>query len=113
MPQVDTSNAEHYLWGDSCEGWHLLKHEDLSVIQERVPPAAQEQRHYHSQSRQFFYILQGEATIEISGEVMTLQAYQGIEVPPGTPHQFRNASTAEVVFLVISAPKSHGDRVEV
>jgi mannose-6-phosphate isomerase-like protein (cupin superfamily) len=41
-----------------------------------------------------------------------LQAGQGIEAPPKTPHQFRNESNAEVVFLVISAPKAHGDRVE-
>ena len=38
---------------------------------------------------------------------------QGIEVPPKAVHQFRNESSAEVVFLVISAPKSHGGRVEV
>ena len=38
-PTTTTSlaNAEHYVWGDGCDGWHLLKHPDLSVIQERVP----------------------------------------------------------------------------
>jgi mannose-6-phosphate isomerase-like protein (cupin superfamily) len=41
-----------------------------------------------------------------------LAAGQGLEVPPGIPHRFRNVAEAEVVFLVISAPKSHGDRVE-
>ncbi len=38
MSVKDTSTGEHYRWGDGSEGWHLLKREDLSVIEERVPP---------------------------------------------------------------------------
>lgn len=113
MNKIDTSNAEHYVWGNGCDGWHLLKQDDLSVIQERVPPGEQEQRHYHNTARQFFYILQGEAVLEVAGSRAVLQAEQGIEVPPGVPHQFRNESDREVIFLVISAPKSYGDRVTV
>ena len=30
-------NAEHYQWGNACDGWHLLKSETLSVIQEKMP----------------------------------------------------------------------------
>ena len=37
MKTVSTLNAEHYPWGQGCEGWRLLKGDDLSVIQERVP----------------------------------------------------------------------------
>jgi mannose-6-phosphate isomerase-like protein (cupin superfamily) len=33
-------------------------------------------------------------------------------VPPGTPHQFFNRSAADVEMLVISSPRSHGDREE-
>jgi mannose-6-phosphate isomerase-like protein (cupin superfamily) len=43
-------------------------------------------------------------------ERITLKAGQGIEIPPGVAHQFRNDSNTEVNFLVISCPKSHGDR---
>lgn len=111
MNRIDTAKAEHYVWGNGCDGWHLLKRDDLSVIQERVPPREQEQRHYHNAARQFFYILQGEAVLEVGGNLVVLQAQEGMEVPPGVPHQFRNQSDQDVVFLVISAPKSHGDRV--
>lgn len=113
MQPIDIATAEHYCWGEGCDGWHLLKRDDLSVIQERVPPGAAEQRHFHNCSRQFFYVLQGEAVMAINDTLVTLQAGQGIEVPPKVPHQFRNCSDSDVVFLVISAPKSHGDRVEV
>lgn len=113
MNKVDASQAEHYTWGEGCDGWHLLKQADLSVIEERVPPGAQEQRHYHNIARQFFYVLQGEAVLEVAGDRVVLQKHQGIEVPPGLPHQFRNESNQDVVFLVVSAPKAHGDRVVV
>jgi mannose-6-phosphate isomerase-like protein (cupin superfamily) len=113
MQIVDRSNTEHYSWGNGCDGWHLLQRDDLSIITENVPAGESEQRHFHHHSRQFFYILAGEAVIEIAGERKVLQSQQGIEIPPGVAHQFRNESSGEVVFLVISMPKSHGDRTAV
>ena len=63
MPIVDRSNIEHYLWGTGCDGWHLLKQDSLSIIMERVPAGESEQPHSHTFSRQFFYILTGEAVM--------------------------------------------------
>jgi mannose-6-phosphate isomerase-like protein (cupin superfamily) len=110
---IQTANAEHYAWGAGCDGWHLLKREDLSVIRERVPPGAAEVRHRHARSRQFFYVLEGEATLEVGGVRHALRAGMGLHVPPGAAHQFRNESESDVHFLVVSAPRSHGDREEV
>ena len=113
MTVTDISTGEHYQWGNGSEGWHLLKREDLSVIEERVPPGDKEQRHFHNRARQFFYILKGTAMIEVDGKRRELRERQGLEIPPGVAHQFRNESNAEVVFLVVSVPMSHGDRVNV
>jgi quercetin dioxygenase-like cupin family protein len=74
MNVIDTSSVERYQWGNSCSGWHLLKHDNFSVIEECVPPGENEQRHFHNNSRQFFYILQGEAALEIDGKVFILRA---------------------------------------
>ena len=87
---VSIANAEHYLWGEHSDGWHLLKRDDVSVIQERVPAGKAELMHYHKISRQFFYILEGEGQIRLE-----------------------NDSGIDVIFLVISVPKSHGDRINV
>jgi mannose-6-phosphate isomerase-like protein (cupin superfamily) len=107
---VGIDSAEHYRWGQVCDGWHLLKLDGLSVIRERVPPGAAETRHRHTLARQFFYVLDGAAVIEVDGARHTLAAGQGLHVPPGAAHQFRNESQADVHFLVVSVPKSHGDR---
>jgi len=40
-------NTDHYTWGVNCDGWHLLKSDTLSVIQERMPHNTKEQLHYH------------------------------------------------------------------
>jgi mannose-6-phosphate isomerase-like protein (cupin superfamily) len=113
MGIISTGNAEHYRWGDACDGWHLLAGDDLSVIEERMPPGTAEQRHRHAKARQFFYVLDGEAVLELEGTSHVLRSGQGLHVPPGVPHQMRNESAHELRFLVVSAPKSHGDRVAV
>ena len=57
MSPTSRANARHYLWGGACDGWHLLAGDDLSVIEERMPPGTAEQRHSHVRARQFFYVL--------------------------------------------------------
>ena len=107
-----TSRAvgQHYGWGNGCEGWHLVRAQNLSVIEERMPPGTQEARHWHARARQFFYVLAGTLTLEVEGVTHTLAARSGIELPQGTAHQASNQTAADVEFLVISEPPSHGDR---
>jgi quercetin dioxygenase-like cupin family protein len=111
MAAVSTANAAHYHWGQSCDGWHLLATDELSVIEERMPPGSVEQRHRHAYARQFFYVLDGEAVLELEGIAHRLQRGEGLHVPPGSAHQMRNEGAADVRFVVISTPKSHGDRI--
>lgn len=104
-------NAEHYVWGEVCDGWHLLKREDMSVIQERVPAGRTEVTHYHNRSRQFFYILDGQGAITFDDRTVVLEKGQGIEIAPQVKHQFKNYSNTDVHFLVISIPSTRGDRI--
>ena len=110
---ISIENAEHYIWGDVCDGWRLLQHDDMSVIQERVPAGAAEVMHYHNLARQFFYILEGEGIMTFEEQEVTLKKGQGIEIAPQVKHQFRNQSNASVHFLVISVPSTKGDRINV
>ncbi len=75
-----------------------------------MPAGTAEQRHRHHRAQQFFYVLEGEAALEVEGTAHTLQAGQGLHVPPGSRHQMRNDSDTPLRFLVISQPMSHGDR---
>jgi hypothetical protein len=72
LPTQITSidSAEHYKWGGpngtDCEGWHLVKTPELSIIEELMPPGTNKARHSHNRARQFFFVLEGELTMEVA-----------------------------------------------
>src|SRR5690606_3167937 len=108
---VSAAAAEHYTWGDGCDGWILASGNDLLVIEERMPPKTHETRHYHTKAKQFFYVLSGVLTMEVDGQTYDVPAHKGIEILPNIPHQARNERDCDVMFLVVSAPTSRDDRV--
>jgi mannose-6-phosphate isomerase-like protein (cupin superfamily) len=112
---ISSKSAEHYTWGGpdaaDCDGWHLVKTPELSIIEERMPAGTQELRHLHRQARQFFMVLEGELVLEVEGQEFVLKPREGVEVAPGQQHQALNRSASDVRFLVASQPPSHGDRV--
>ncbi len=112
---VSVQSAGHYKWGGpqgaDCDGWHLVRTPELSVIEELMPPGTSEVRHAHVHSRQFFFVLEGELTLEVDHRDFVLQTGEGLEISPGQQHQALNRSTGLVRMLVVSQPASHGDRV--
>ena len=112
MPKkISVENALHYTWGGNCDGWHLLKNETLSVIEERMEAGSAEQLHFHHNAQQLFYILSGEANFTLDKETVILCKGDSLHVLPEVPHKISNHSTTELRFLVVSSPPSHGDRV--
>ena len=107
----NTSSAEHYRWGQACDGWRLLDDSDLSVIQERIPPGAGEVAHFHARARQLFYVLSGELQIQLGEQLFRLSTGDSLEVPPGEQHRVRNQGNVDTTFLVVSVPTTRGDRV--
>ena len=110
---ISVDVAERYEWGGSCDGWHLVRSVGLSVIEERMPPGTCEVPHWHTRSRQFFYVLSGTLVMEVEGVRHEISAGTGIELPQGTAHQARNDGADDARFLVISSPPHRGDRREV
>ena len=60
---------EAYTWGDNCKGWTFTD-SSVCIKQELMPPGTKEKKHYHERASQYFYILKGEATFEIEGEIV-------------------------------------------
>ena len=113
MTVQNRDTAEHYTWGDVCDGWRLLSRPDLTVIEERIPPGHGEVPHFHSRARQLFYVLAGRLSIDRAGESLILGQGHSCEVPPATVHRVHNPFDTDAVFLVISAPTTTGDRTNV
>lgn len=113
MPMFSTESAEHYTWGKQCDGWHLVKSDNLSVIQERMPVGTAESNHCHQHTEQFFYILSGIATMRLENETIVINANQGIHIKAGVTHQLSNSGKLELHFIVTSTPPSHADKIEI
>ncbi|EAY30376.1 cupin domain-containing protein [Microscilla marina] len=105
-------NSEHYSWGNQCEGWHLVKDQSLSVIQEIMAPYTKEERHFHAVSQQLFFILKGQATFELDGKVIKLTQGESLHIKPRQKHQIQNNTDETLEFLVVSQPTTRGDRME-
>lgn len=112
MTVTNKANAEHYVWGGVCEGWRLLSRPDLSVIEERIPPGHGEVEHYHERARQLFFVLDGQLEIEAGETTARLRPGDSLEIPPGQPHRVLNPGADDARFLVVSAPTTQGDRVD-
>ena len=90
LTPVSRENAEHYRWGVDCDAWYLVNDEQLSVIEEFMPPGAAEIRHHHTKAQQFFYIVSGEVLMEVEGQTMLLAAGSGrnLRTPNTAPSSF-------------------------
>ena len=111
--KTNKNSSEHYVWGDNCSGWHLLKTKRLSIIEELMPANTSEQRHYHTFSQQYFYILKGKASFELEGETINVEQGERIYIKPKMKHQIRNSTTDDLEFLVISQPATKNDRTNI
>ena len=100
-----------YVWGDNCIGWNFVDTDILSIKQELMPPGTAEERHFHNNALQFFFILEGTATFEIEGEVVSFVKNQGIEIRPGQRHLISNRAQNDLEFILCSQPSTKNDRI--
>src|SRR5260370_7003847 len=94
---ISTKSADHYKWGGpqgtDCDGWHLVKTPELSVIEELMPPGTSEARHSHVHARQFFYVLEGELTLEVEHHNFVPHPGEGLQSsPPPSPQPITRTS---------------------
>ena len=71
----NVKTAEHYRWGQVCDGWRLQ--------------------------------------IQLGEQLFRLSTGDALEMPPGNPHRVQNLGQVDAAFLVVSAPSTQGDRVNV
>jgi len=69
-----------------------------------VPPGGGPPPHVHSREEEGFYILEGEITVHIGDERIVATAGMFANMPVGTPHSFKNASSRPAKMLISVAP---------
>lgn len=107
---ISKENAPAFTWRDVCDGWTLLDTAHLHVLQERMPPGTSELLHQHSRVHQVYFVLEGEATVDLRGRTEMLRAGEALVIDPMTPHRITNHSPTALEFLVISSSPPRHDR---
>lgn len=60
--------------------------------------------HRHRIQEQIYYILEGEAMMEIEGERSIVRPHDTIFMPPGVEHAIYNTGLTDLRFIVVTCP---------
>lgn len=79
-----------------------------SLAEASLPAGLATRRHFHRASEEFYFILEGEGTMEVDGESASVHPGDAVLIPPGAWHQI--AALTDLRFLCCCAPPySHED----
>jgi mannose-6-phosphate isomerase-like protein (cupin superfamily) len=90
--------------GDRIEG--------CSIAQAIVPPGSSTLRHVHRRSEETYYILDGDALMEVAGESERVGPGDAILIPVGAPHRITAVSPGQLRLLCICCPAYADDDTE-
>jgi uncharacterized cupin superfamily protein len=77
-----------------------------AIFHQTLPPRSGPPLHRHSREDEWFYVLDGEITVEIDGERTVLREGGSAFAPRGTAHTIHNFGDASAHLLVIVTPGS-------
>lgn len=78
---------------------------DLSLMERTLPPRGRRpQPHRHTNCSEAYFVLEGQVSVVVDGEELSLGREQFLLVPRGIPHTFGNAGDVGARLLVVHAP---------
>lgn len=81
-----------------------------SLAEARLPADSATERHFHKISEEFYYMVEGQATMEIDGHSEKISAGDATLIPTGSWHQITASEGQDICFLCCcSPPYSHED----
>ena len=107
------SSQKPFITADGSQIRSILDHtnapvKNQSLAEATVPAGGSTTRHHHKASEEFYFILDGDGTMEIDESVRQVGPGDAILIPPGAWH--RITASSDLRFLCCCAPPySHGD----
>jgi len=94
---------------DGSEIRELLAHRNScirkqSLAEARLLPGARTTPHYHPQTEEIYYLLEGSGRMQIDGEIRDVKPGDAIAIPPGAVHTIENTGAGTLRFLCCCAP---------
>jgi mannose-6-phosphate isomerase-like protein (cupin superfamily) len=74
-----------------------------SLAEATLEPGQATERHYHGESEEIYYVLEGAGEMELDGDRRTVAPGDAVLIPPGAWHRIR-AGGGRLRFLCCCAP---------
>jgi mannose-6-phosphate isomerase-like protein (cupin superfamily) len=110
---VSATSAEPHFQEANCVGWRLLDQDLLGIVEKQMPAGATTSWCRHDRLRQFFYVLNGQLSIDVEQVVRVVDMGSGLEIPPLVTYRVRNSGGWPASFLTIELRFSSMERKEV
>jgi mannose-6-phosphate isomerase-like protein (cupin superfamily) len=75
-----------------------------SLAEATVEPGAATERHYHRESEEIYYVVEGEGELQLDGERARVGPGDAVLIPPGAWHEVRASPDGPLRFLCCCAP---------
>lgn len=82
---------------DTGGKWSLLDH---TMPSQTSPPP----KHFHNSFDQFLYVIEGEPSVHLGNEIISMKPGSSIHIPKGTTHTLENPSSKSARFLTFMIP---------
>lgn len=84
--------------------------QNQSLAEATLPPGVRTAPHYHAQTEEFYYVIEGQGRMRVGEEETEVAVGDAIVIPPGAPHTLLNTGAGELRILCCCAPAySHED----
>jgi mannose-6-phosphate isomerase-like protein (cupin superfamily) len=106
-----------FITKDGSEIRELLAHRNScianqSLAEARLAPGASTTPHFHPQTEEIYYLIEGTGRMTIGGETREVGPGDAIAIPPGSVHTITNTGSGTLKFLCCCAPGyEHADTV--
>ena len=81
-----------------------------SLAEATLEPGQATQRHYHREAEEIYFVLEGEAEMELEGDRARVDPGTAIPIPSGSRHQIRNVGAGPLrILCCCSPPYQHED----
>lgn len=117
MDVINIDRAAPFITKDGSEIRELLAHRNSCIVKQslaeaRLPPGGVTTPHFHRQTEEIYYILEGTAQMRIGDELRPVEPGDAIAIPPGQVHQITNTGPGTLKLLCCCAPGyEHEDTV--
>jgi mannose-6-phosphate isomerase-like protein (cupin superfamily) len=75
-----------------------------SLAEASLPAGGSTERHYHRETEEIYFVLEGTGELEVDGERADVAAGDAVLIPPGEWHQLTAARGSPVRILCCCAP---------